>query len=527
MKAFFSKGDIFGGLAASAVILPQATAFGIAIWTPYGISAASAALAGLITTIFLCLFSGLARGSIGMVSAPTGPTMVLLSGALVTLSAAGYAGEQLIVLISLLLLISGAMQVVIGISNGGRLIKFIPYPVVSGFITGSALLMVLSQLRLLEVQQYMQFFKLDLWIPWLTAIASFAGMTLATRYWKKLPDTVAGLLTGTLLFHLLVLLSGESASQHWLVGSLPGITELHFINPLHSETISVQDIPWAIILPVSAALAVLAATNNLLTAVVADSATTTRHNARRELTGQGIGQMLAAVFGGIAGSGTTGATLVAVQSGGRHGVALFSALIFTLIVLLLGSVATLLPVSVLAGLILNVAIMSMIKWDMFVWLKRRASRIDGATALLVIGVTIAYNLMAAIAVGLVVAILQFVRAQIKLPVIHRRSNLAQRPSLRQRSDVQRDLLNRHADRVLIYELTGNLFFGTVDYLFEKLSADFNKPITIILDMARVHQVDLTAVRMFRHMIDRIHVSGGELVFTNVRKGKGLSRKVEK
>ncbi|MDQ1363179.1 MAG: hypothetical protein QG652_1040, partial [Pseudomonadota bacterium] len=527
MKAFFAKGDIFGGLAASAVILPQATAFGIAIWTPYGISAASAALAGLITTIFLCLFSGLARGSTGMVSAPTGPTMVLVSGALVTLSAAGYAGEQLVVLISLLLLISGLMQVVIGISNGGRLIKFIPYPVVSGFITGSALLMVLSQARLLEIQLYPQFFQQPLWIPWLTAMASFAGMTLAARYWKKLPDTVAGLLIGTVLFHLLVLLSGASAPQHWLVGSLPGVSELHFINPLQSGIISAQEIPWKIILPVSAALAVLAATNNLLTAVVADSATTTRHHAKRELTGQGIGQMLAAVFGGIAGSGTTGATLVAVKSGGRRGAALFSALVFTLIVLLLGSVAALLPVSVLAGLILNVAIVSMIKWDMVIWLRRRASRLDGATALLVIGVTLAYNLMAAIAVGLTVAILQFVRAQIKSPVIHRQFNVAQHPSSRQRSNSQRALLNQQADRILIYKLTGNLFFGTVDYLFEKLSNDFNRPVTIILDMARVQQVDLTAVRMFSQMTDRLRASGGELVFTNVRKGKGLSHEVEK
>ncbi len=527
MKALFAKGDIFGGLAASAVILPQATAFGIALWTPYGISASSAALAGLITTIFLCLFSGLARGSIGMVSAPTGPTMVLVGGALVTLSAQGYAAEQLIVLISLLLLISGAMQVLIGLSNGGRLIKFIPYPVVSGFVTGSALLMILSQLRLLEVQHYQQLLLQALWIPWVTAISSFVAMAMAARYWKKLPDTVAGLLIGTLLFHGLVLVSGVAAPEHWLVGSLPGVTELHVINPFRSEYISVNEIPWAIILPVSAALAVLSATNILLTAVVADSATTTRHHAKRELTGQGIGQMMAAMFGGIAGSGTTGATLVSVQSGGRRGVALFSALIFTLCVLLLGSVAALLPVSVLAGLILNVAIMSMIKWDMFVWLKRRASRLDGATALLVIGVTLAYNLMAAIGVGLVVAILQFVRAQIKSPVIHRRSNLAQRPSVRQRSDSQRALLNQYANQVLIYELTGNLFFGTVDYLFEKLTDDFNMPVTIILDMARVHQVDLTAVRMFRQMIDRIHVSGGELVFTNVRKGKGLSHKVEK
>lgn len=522
MKSLFSKGDIFGGLAASAVILPQATAFGIALWAPYGISAATAALAGLITTIFLSLCSGLARGTSGMVSAPTGPTMVLVGGAMVTLYDHGYAGGQLVLLISLLLMISGAMQVAIGLSNGGRLIKFIPFPVVTGFITGSALLMILSQLRLLEVQQYQQVLQQGLWIPWLTAAASFVAMTLASRYWQKLPDTVAGLAIGTLVFHMLVWLSGVDMPGVWLVGSLPALGDMHVMNPFN-----LTSVPWELVLPVSAALAVLAATNNMLTAVVADEVATTRHNARRELTGQGLGQMLAGLFGGIAGSGTTGATLVSVHSGGRTGVAIIVALIFSLIVLMLGSVAAILPVSVLAGLILNVAVMSMIKWDMLVWLKRRTTRLDGVTALLVVGATIGYDLMTAIGVGLLLATFQFIRAQIMSPVIHRRSNLTQRASVRQRSNEQRELLNQHADQVLTYELTGNLFFGTVDHLYEKLSADLNKHVTLILDMARVHQVDLTAVRMFKQMIDRIHASGGEMVFTNVRKGKGLSHKVEK
>lgn len=522
MKAFFSKGDLFGGLAASAVILPQATAFGIALWAPYGISAASAALAGLVTTIFLSLCSGLARGSTGMVSAPTGPTMVLVGGAMATLYAYGYGGEQLVLLIALMLFISGAMQVAIGQSNGGRLIKFIPFPVVTGFITGSALLMILSQARLLSVQHYPQVLEQGLWIPWLTAAVSFFAMSLAPHFWKKLPDTVSGLVVGTLVFHVLIALSGRDLPGEWLVGSLPALTDLRLLNPSQLATI-----PWELILPVSAALAVLSATNNMLTALVADEVVTSRHNARRELTGQGIGQMLAAVFGGIAGSGTTGATLVSVQGGGRSGVAIIVAMLFVLIIVLLGSVAAILPVSVLAGLILNVAIMSMIKWDMFVWLKRRTTRLDGVTALLVVAATIGYDLMVAIGFGLALAIFQFVRAQIMSPVIHRRCNLMQRASVRQRSHEQRELLNRHADRVLTYELTGNLFFGTVDHLYEKLSADLNKHVTLILDMARVHQVDLSAVRMLRQMVDRIHASGGELVFTNVRKGKGLSHKVEK
>ena len=522
MKSLFSKGDIFGGLAASAVILPQATAFGIALWSPYGVSAASAALAGLVTTIFLCLSSGLARGSSGMVSAPTGPTMVLVGGALVTLSEAGYASEQMVLLTSVLLLVSGAMQVAIGLSNGGRLIKFIPYPVVSGFITGSAVLMILSQAHLLEVQNYQLTFASSLWIPWITALTSFIAMSLASRYWSQWPDTIAGLVIGTVVFHVLIKISGIDMPQHWVVGALPTLNHLPFLNPFN-----LVDIPWALVLPLSAALAVLAATNNMLTALVADAVATTRHHARRELTGQGVGQMIAALFGGIGGSGTTGATLVSVQSGGRSAVALVTALIFILVVLVLGPLAAVLPVSVLAGLIINVAIMSMLKWDMFMWMKRRSSRLDGVTAVLVVATTVAYSLMTAIGVGLMLATLQFVRVQIMAPVIHRRSTLAQRHSVRQRSEEQRKLLTEHAESVLIYELTGNLFFGTVDHLFENLCDDLNTSATVILDMARVQQVDLTAVRMFKQMLDRIHANGGELVFTNVRKGKGLSRKVEK
>lgn len=522
MKPTIHKGDLFGGLGASAVILPQATAFGIAIWTPFGISAASAALAGLITTICLCLFSGLARGSAGVVSAPTGPTMVLLSGALVTFTAAGYGGEQLVALIALVIFLSGLMQIAIGLGNGGRLIKFIPYPVVTGFITGSAVLMIASQFKLLQAKNYAHIFDENLWVIWLTAASSFVAMMLGTRYFKKLPDTLSGLLFGTVVFHLLTWLFRIEYPDTWLVGSLPTLSELKFVNPLEFHSI-----PWAMVLPVSAALAVLAATNNMLTAVIADAATNMRHHAKRELTGQGIGLVISALLGGIAGSATTGATQVAVQGGGRYGVALISALIFFLIIVLFGPIAAVLPVSVLAAVILHVAIMSMIKWEMLIWLKRRTSRLDGITALLVVAVTVAYNLMMAIGVGLLLATFQFVRAQILSPVIHRHSNLAQRPSVRQRSPGQRQLLDEHADQVQIYELTGNLFFGTVDHLFEKLSGNLNKPVTVILDMARVQQVDLTAVHMFKQMADRIHKSSGEMVFTNVRKGKGLSHKVEK
>lgn len=503
-------------------MLPQATAFGIALWAPYSSDPALGALAGLITAISLCFFSGLSAGTTGMVSSPTGPTMVLISGALVSLSASGYSGSGLVTNIAILLFITGILQIIIGITNGGKLIKFIPYPVVAGFMTGSAFLMINSQVTMLELTSFDLVLDKTLWIPWLTAAITFVAMSFLPKVLPAVPGTVSGLLTGAISFHILIKLTHFEYPAQWVVGKLPNITSLNIILPE-----SFENIPWQIILPVSCALAVLSSLDSLLTSVVTDVATGDRHKAKTELAGQGVGQMIAALFGGIAGAGTTGASLVAIKSGGRYGAAVISALTFVLIIVVLGPVAALLPISVLAGIILHVAFYGMLERDILAWLKRYQNRLDAITALVVTGVTIAYDLMVAVGVGLVIAIFQFVRAQIVSPVIHRRSTIEQHPSLRHRNEQERELLSQNANCVIIYELKGNLFFGTVDRLFEEMNSDLNRPAQIILDMARVQQVDLTAVRMFQNMSDRLHKSKGELIFTNVRSGKGLSQKVEK
>ena len=522
MKYKFLEGDLWGGVSASAVMLPQATAFGIALWAPYSQSPALGAMAGLITAIALSFSSGLSRGTTGMVSAPTGPTMVLVSGALISLSINGYTGSQLVIHIGLMLFISGLLQIIIGQSNGGKLIKFIPYPVVAGFMTGSALLMIHSQINMLELTDIGHAFSHQLWIPWLTALITFAGMSLIPRWLPKIPGTISGLIAGSLSFHLLNHLAHFSYPQQWVVGQLPKLSSLQLIIPA-----SLDNIAWHIILPVSLALAVLSSLDSLLTSVLVDAASGERHQAKRELTGQGVGQMLAALFGGVAGAGTTGASLVAVNSGGRYWASIVTALIILLIILALGPIAALLPISVLAGVILHVAILGMLERDILLWLKRRTSRMDALTALLVTGVTIAYDLMVAVGFGVMLSVLMFLRSQILSPVIHRQSNIKQHPSLRRRPEEQRNLLDKHADQILIYELKGNLFFGTVDHLFVQFSLDVQHPQQIILDMARVQQVDLTAVRMLQQMAERLKAAGGELIFTNVRRGKGLSPKVEK
>ena len=448
--------------------------------------------------------------------------MVLVSGALFSLNANGISGMALLANLSVLLFITGFLQILIGISNGGRLIKFIPYPVISGFMTGSAILMISSQSHMLHMEQYEQVIENSLWIPWLTAAVTFISIILSPRFLPNIPGSVSGLLTGSIFFHLMIYLSAVDLPSDWVVGRLPDLTSVQLI-----QLDVLDQINWQIILPVSVALAILSSLDSLLTSVVADVATGQRHKARKELTGQGLGQMLAAMFGGVAGAGTTGATMVSINSGGRHWVAVTTALLLIFIIILLGPIASLLPISALAGVIIHVALFSMLERDILAWFKRRTSRLDAFTATLVIAVTVTYNLMIAVALGIGLAILQFVRAHIKTPVIHRRSNIEQHPSLRRRNEEERELLTKYANRIIIYELTGNLFFGTVERMFEEMNNDLNRPAQIILDMARVQQVDLTAVKMLQQMADQLQKSKGELIFTNVRSGKGLSKKVDK
>lgn len=250
-------------------------------------------MAGLITAIALCFFSGLSAGTTGMVSSPTGPTMVLVAGALVSLNAKGFSGTELMTNIAIMLFISGFAQILIGLSNGGRLIKYIPYPVIAGFMTGSAILMINSQVVMLDFFSLQLVWEKTLWIPWITAAMTFAAMSFLPKILTVIPGTVSGLITGSVIFHLLNKLASFEYPSHWVVGRLPELSSIQLILPT-----SLEYIPWMIILPISLALAVLSSLDSLLTSVVADVATTQRHKAKRELVGQGFGQMFAALFGG-------------------------------------------------------------------------------------------------------------------------------------------------------------------------------------------------------------------------------------
>ncbi|RMH49825.1 MAG: hypothetical protein D6682_08445 [Zetaproteobacteria bacterium] len=506
-------GDLWGGISAAALILPQAMAFGIALWLPVHGDSAAAALAGLLTAALLSAASGLARATCGMVSAPTGPTLVLLSGLVAGLQAHGLSGDALTQAMLFTLAMAGLLQLIVGALGLGAIIKFMPYPVVSGFMTGTGILMVLSQEKaLLPSAQAIG------WLPLATAGVTLAAMHWLPRYVRGVPATVLGLVAGTLFFHLVRLLAGWEVRPSWVVGSLP---PLQIEGPAVPSWQQVWQMPWTMMALSAAALALLASLDTLLTAVIADVATGCRHDARRELMAQGAGHLCAALIGGMAGAGTTGATLVAIESGGRRWCALVTALSIMVVVLLLAPLAAWLPVSVFSGIIIHVSLFGMLDGEIIEWLKRRSARLDAAIALVVVAVTIYYDLLAAVAVGVVLAVVEFLRTQVGRSAIHRRWGLGERSSLRNRPRAEREAIARLADHAAGYDLQGALFFGSADSLYGAISSAPER--FVILSLRRVSQVDLTALHMIGQIAGLLRGRGGALLISHAGGRMELAR----
>lgn len=506
----YGAGDLAGGVAAAMVVLPQAMAYGVALFAFMNMSAASGALAGLVGAACLSLASGLFGGTLGLISSPTGPALALLAGALATLVAHGLDGERLFAGFVAIVVLAGLMQIAIAVSGGGKLIKFIPYPVVVGFMTGAALLMIRSQVGPLFGDMPDIMWKDWRWLPGASALATLGLAMTSARWLPKIPSTITGLIGGTLIFHVLAGLGPGPVPELWVVGALPNFGA----GNLHLSFALFRDLPLWPVVSGALALATLASLNTLLTSVIADLVTDARHDARRELIAQGLGQMLAGMAGGMGGSATTGATLVAVRSGARRWGGITAGAAFVLLVFFFSPAGRLLPISVLAGIIIHVAA-GMIERDMFEWLRAGRTRSDAMVALLVTIVTVAYDLVTAVGAGIVITIILFIRSQAQIPVIHRRSTCVQRRSVRLRTETERTLLERHGERIVLYELRGNLFFATADRLFEELLPDLDRPAWVILHMRRAGQVDLTGIKILHQIAAHLQAHGGQLLFCEV------------
>lgn len=483
------KGDIYGGVTAAVVALPLALAFGVA--------SGVGAIAGLYGAIAVGFFAALFGGTPSQVSGPTGP-MTVVMGAIVAQYSGNLAEAFAIVFLG------GALQILFGLMRLGRYVSYTPYTVVSGFMSGIGVIIILIQT--------LPFFGLPTAgggpvgaiMAWPTIIdglnihaliiaaASLGIMVFWPKRWHGiLPPPLAALVTGTLLG--IFVLHGAP-----VIGDVPtGLPQI--VIPVFDLANITGIIQAALI------LALLGSIDSLLTSLVADSVTRTQHNSDRELIGQGIGNMVAGLIGGLPGAGATMRTVVNVRVGGRTPVSgALHAIILLTLVLGLGPLAERVPHAVLAGILLKVG------WDIIDWgyLKRiaRAPRDKVAVMLVTLGLTVFVDLVTAVAVGIIMA--SFVTASWQeREQIKGITTLALPNGDTALSMAERRELKKANGEVVIVMLRGAFSYASARAMSRVVGAQAAGYEAMIYDFSEAAHMDTSAALAVEELIERAQEEG--------------------
>ena len=463
------KGDIFGGITAGIVALPLALAFGIQAFGGIDHPAASSmgALAGLVGAALLGFFASLFGGTHSQISGPTGPMTVITAALISGVWASSQSLGAVLISMSLAGLFCGAFQILFGILKIGKYVRYIPYPVLSGFMSGIGVIIILQQLYpliglkspVLVVDMIMQLPQKVAGGVSLTALLLGLG-TIAIIYLfplitKKIPATLVALVVMTIISLFL------NMDEKLLIGAIPSGFPMPFFA---KEGISLADLQWGPILKASIipglTLAGLGSIDTLLTSVVADNITKTHHNSNKELVGQGIGNIVSGLFCGIAGAGATMRTVVNVKSGGRSQISGMVHSLFLFAVLLgLGSLVRYVPLSVLAGILITVG------WG-------------------IIDFKGFQDLLTAVGIGMVIACVLFMkRASDLVEGGYSSSEMTNFDKESPWSD-EGGIPEEMKHRIYIQRLNGPIFFGTITK-FQSVMDDVPKDAKIVIIRMRL------------------------------------------
>ena len=524
-------GDLWGGLAAMLVALPSSIAFGVLIFTGLGPEyAGRGALAGVLGAAALGLITPLVGRTGGLISAPCAPSAAVLSALVAGLLSGtvgpGLSPDAILPLLVLTALISAILQIFYGAVGGGRLIKFIPYPVVSGYLSGVGVLIALGQFpKLFGLGKGTPLLKGLIapaawrWEGLIVGLATMAVMAAAGRITKRIPGGILGLAAGMGTYFALAAFSPglrELQGNPLVIGPLQASGGLLDAAAAQVRSLLSADLAsLRLILVPALTLSVLLSIDTLKTCVVLDALTRRRHNSNRELVGQGLGNLAACLAGGMPGSGTMGPTLVNVSSGGRTPLSgVVEGALVVLALFSLGPLIAWVPIGALAGIMIVIAF-RMFDWGMFRLLKYPVGRLDFAVIAGVIATAVTVDLIAASGVGVAFAILLFIRDQVRGTVIRRKLTLEEISSKMRRLPAEREALKARGNEAVFCELQGNLFFGTTDQLYTQLEPDLARARYLLFDLRRVQSVDYTAAHLFDQIQARLTERSGRLLFSGM------------
>ncbi len=488
MKKIFDlrhiKGDLFGGITAGIVALPLALAFGV--------QSGMGAIAGLYGAMILGMFAAVFGGTATQVSGPTGPMTVITAMVVASaIEASGSLQAGMGIIIASFLL-AGGFQIIFGIVKIGKYIKYIPYPVLSGFMTGIGVIIILYQVYPFmghssaksTVDIFLNIGKPLSALDW--SAFGLGGITVAIIYLfpkitKAVPSALVALVVATLAAFFMKL-------DVPLIGDIPsGIPELKI-----GEILTIDPgMIWTII-KFAMMLAALGAIDSLLTSVIADNITKTKHNSNRELIGQGIGNMVAALIGGLPGAGATMRTVVNVNAGGKTRLSgLIHGLLLAAILLGLGNYTSYIPLSVLAGILITVGI-GIIDYKGLSHLGR-VPRTDAVIMIIVLLITVFGNLLNAVGMGIVLACVLFMKQSSDLAEIGTSLKALAGFKDEQPWDDEGSVYKEFKGKIYIKHLYGPLFFGFASRFQEMIKELDDDVRVLIIRMDKVPHIDQSGV----------------------------------
>jgi SulP family sulfate permease len=508
------RGDLFGGVTTAIVSLPLALAFGVA--------SGAGAEAGLYGAVLVGLFAALFGGTPTLISEPTGPMTVIMTAVITSMIAAN--PENGLAMAFTVVIIAGMFQILFGVLRLGKYITLMPYSVISGFMSGIGIILIILQIApflgqpspsggvIGTIQSLPTLLgnidPLELVLGVLTLAILFF---MPARFKRYAPPPLVALVAVTLVSFLFF---GADIRR---IGEIPtGLPSLVFPT-FTAEQITEMFIDGLV-------LGVLGCIDSLLTAMISDSLTRQEHDSNKELIGQGIGNMVSGLFGGLPGAGATMGTVVNIQIGARSALSgITRALILLVVVLGAAELTKGIPLAVLAGIALNVGV-NILDWSFL----KRAHRVSMQTAIIMYGVmllTVFVDLIVAVGVGVFIA---------NILTIDRLSELQSR-RVKAISDAdddiplndeERRLLDEANGRVLLFYLSGPMIFA-VSRAVSRQHATVEDNDVMVIDLTDVSLLDVTVSLAIENAIkDQLDVNSTVFVVCTEEHAKDLIERLE-
>ncbi|MBQ6932454.1 MAG: sulfate permease [Clostridia bacterium] len=493
----YSKQQLVKDLTAGVIVAIIALPLSIALALASGVDPEQ----GLYTAIVAGFVISFLGGSRVQIAGPTAAFATIVAG---VVAKNGFSG------LVLATVIAGILLIIMGLFKLGSLIKFIPYTITTGFTTGIAITLVIGQLKdflgltfthspietIEKVEEVIKCIGTFNYEAFIIGAVSLAVLIITPKFIKKIPPSLFAIVISAALVKIFDMNVNTIGDLYTISSALPKITLPEF----SLETVSA-------ILPDAFTIAVLAAVESLLSCVVADGMTGSRHNSNMELVAQGAGNIASALFGGIPATGAIARTAANIKNGGRTPVAgMVHAVVLLAVLVVLMPYASLIPMPTIAAILFVVAY-NMSEWREFVSIVKHAPKSDTLVLLVTFVLTVVFDLVVAIIVGIILATVMFMKRMSDVTDAYGWKEIDES------SDDQHIRLKVIPEGAMVYEITGPIFFGVSQKIADAIRRSDKK--VLVLRMRSVPAIDATGIHTFETIIKTCKKNGSTLIMSHV------------